>query len=165
MKRIKGFENYILTRRGDVYRKLKKLKPDTNSSGYLRVSLSKDGKVTRRFIHQLVAEHYVDNPHNLPVVNHKDSDRQNNNDVNLEWTTTKENVDHGWANGRRNPNRYADDFEKQVYEMVINTTLQQKEIAEHFGIHRDTVRQITKRLRGRSNDYRKTRARLLNRVE
>ncbi|QUL77336.1 hypothetical protein [Escherichia phage UPEC06] len=165
MKRIKGFEQYIITRRGDVYRKLKKLKPDTNSAGYLRVSLSKNGKVTRRFIHQLVAEHYVENPYNLPVVNHKDRDRKNNADSNLEWMTTKQNVDHGWKAGRRNPNRFDDDFEKEVYDMVIKTTMLQKEIAQYFGIHRDTVREITKRLRGRSNDYRKARAKLLNRVE
>lgn len=165
MKRIVGFEKYILTRRGVVYRNRKKLKPDINSGGYLRVSLSKDGVVTRRFIHQLVAEHYVENPKNLPVVNHKDGDRQFNFSENLEWMTTKENVDDGWSRGRRNPNRFSPAFEKEVFEYAMCGSLLQKEVAEHFGIHRDTVREIVKRLRGRSNDYRKARAKLLNRVE
>lgn len=165
MKRIQGFESYIITLRGDVYRKGRKLKPDINSSGYLRVTLSKDGKTTRRFIHQLVAEAYIANPSSLPVVNHKDGDRKNNFATNLEWVTTKENVDDGWSRGRRNPNRFSDELEMQIYEHATCGALLQKEVAEIFGIHRDTVREIVKRLRVRSNDYRKARARSLNQVE
>lgn len=164
MKRIIGFENYILSRSGVVYRKGKALKPDKNSVGYRRVSLSKDGKVTRRFIHQLVAEHYVDNPDNLPYVNHIDGDRENNFANNLEWVTPKQNVDDGWRRGRRNPNRYSDTMELAVMALV-DSGMQQKLIAEQFGIHRDTVRMITQRLRGRSNDYRKGKRKLSNRVE
>ncbi len=162
MKRIVGFENYILTRNGVVYRNKKRLKPDTNSNGYLRVSLSKDGIVTRRFIHQLVAEHYVENPENLPVVNHKNGNRQFNFSGNLEWVTHRQNVNDGWSRGRRNSNRFSPAFEKEVYELATSGSLFLKQVAEHFGIHRDTVTQIVKRLRGRSNDYRKAKAKPLN---
>lgn len=61
------------------------LKSDLNSSGYHRVSLYKNGKRTRYFIHRLVAEAFVPNPENLPLVNHIDEDKENNEVTNLEW--------------------------------------------------------------------------------
>ena len=98
---IKGFENYqvypdgiIVGARGKV------LKPDLNSVGYQRVSLSLNGKVTRVFIHRLVALHFVDNPNQHEYVNHKDGNRENNHYLNLEWVTASYNVKDGFNRGR-----------------------------------------------------------------
>jgi hypothetical protein len=41
----------------------------------------------------------VDNPKNLPCLNHKDTDKWNNNDWNLEWCTTQYNTEHAKQNG------------------------------------------------------------------
>lgn len=75
------------------------LKPDVNSTGYLRVSLCKDGRVKRVFIHRLVAEHFLEQREGC-VVNHKDGNRKNNHVSNLEWVTMSENVKDGWRRGR-----------------------------------------------------------------
>lgn len=60
--------------------------------GYLQVSLSKDGKRTKRYIHDLVAESFIPNPNNLKEVNHKDYNKANNRVTNLEWCTHQENM-------------------------------------------------------------------------
>jgi hypothetical protein len=63
------------------------LKQGTNPNGYRYVNLSKDGKVYSARVHRLVAEEFLDNPYNLPCVNHKDENKSNNNVGNLERCT------------------------------------------------------------------------------
>jgi NUMOD4 motif./HNH endonuclease. len=69
-------------------------------TGYLRVDLSKNGKVKHRTIHSLVADHFLANPEHKPEINHIDFDRTNNHISNLEWCTHKENQEHSWLAGR-----------------------------------------------------------------
>ena len=61
---------------------------------YLSVSLPVDGRYKNYPIHRLVAMSFIPNPENKPQVNHKDTDKQNNYDWNLEWSTQKENINH-----------------------------------------------------------------------
>lgn len=72
----------------------KKLKPILSSSGYLFINAYSEKGRAPAFIHRLVAEKYVENPSNLPCVNHIDGDKLNNKADNLEWVTHKENSNH-----------------------------------------------------------------------
>lgn len=56
-----------------------------NGKDYLLVKLYKDGKGSMQRVHRLVAEAFIDNPDNLPVVNHKNWDKHDNRAENLEW--------------------------------------------------------------------------------
>lgn len=56
-----------------------------NGHGYLTVMLRENNKGVRRYIHRLVAQAFIPNPNNLPEVNHKDENKQNNIASNLEW--------------------------------------------------------------------------------
>ena len=61
-----------------------------NNDGYRRIKLK--GKYYE--IHRLVALAFLDNPHNLPQVNHIDEKKDNNNVSNLEWCTASQNQRH-----------------------------------------------------------------------
>ena len=68
--------------------------------GHLRVSLTKDGKTKKFFIHRLVAEAFIPNPNNFPIINHLDENPQNNNANNLEWCSYKHNSNYGTGKER-----------------------------------------------------------------
>ena len=72
-----------------IYEKI--IKPHPNNSGYLDVSLYKDGKRIHKKIHRMVAEAFIPNPNNLPEVDHIDADKNNNCVDNLHWVTHSEN--------------------------------------------------------------------------
>lgn len=62
-----------------------------NNSGYLMITI----KNKHYLIHRLVAEAFIPNPNNLPQINHKDENKENNRVDNLEWCTTKYNNNYG----------------------------------------------------------------------
>ena len=65
-----------------------------NTKGYVKVALSRKNKTCNRFVHRLIAEHFIPNPSNLPTVNHIDGDKSNNTIGNLEWCSYKGNMQH-----------------------------------------------------------------------
>lgn len=50
-----------------------------------------EGEIYNYAKHRLLAEYFIPNPQNKPVVHHKDGNPLNNNLDNLEWTTYQEN--------------------------------------------------------------------------
>jgi hypothetical protein len=77
------------------------MKQNMHDKGYKIVSLTRDGKTKAHFVHRLVAEAFIDNPDDLPMVNHKDEDKTNNFAENLEWCTNEYNVNYGNARKRQ----------------------------------------------------------------
>ena len=73
------------------------LKPQIGRSGYLKVTLYDKSWFEDRDIHRMVAEAFIPNPDNLPIVNHLDEIITNNWTNNLEWTTHQGNIEHSKA--------------------------------------------------------------------
>lgn len=69
-------------------------------NGYLFVMLYKDNKSKMHLIHRMVAEAFISNPEEHPVVNHIDFNKSNNNVCNLEWCTYKQNTHHALDGGK-----------------------------------------------------------------
>jgi hypothetical protein len=98
-KDIKGYEGrYQISSLGRVKSlisyfgtKEKIMKGQPVWTGYLRVCLVKDGKSKMHTIHRMVAEAFIPNPENKPIVNHIDGNITNNRVDNLEWVTYAEN--------------------------------------------------------------------------
>jgi len=85
-----------------VLRKERFLKP-SKKKRYLSVTLSKDGVKNYPLIHRLVAIHFIENPKNLPTVNHIDGVKHNNVYFNLEWCTPSDNTQHAIKTGLLKP--------------------------------------------------------------
>lgn len=73
------------------------LKQEINQ-GYARVLLSNNKNKKHKRVHRLVAEAFIPNPNNYPIINHKDENRLNNRVDNLEWCTWKYNSNYGDCN-------------------------------------------------------------------
>ena len=88
------------------------MNPGKDKDGYLKVNLRKNGEYKTCLVHRLIAETFLENPENLPEVNHKDEDKTNNfvflnedcsinkEKSNLEWKTHRDNINHGTRNER-----------------------------------------------------------------
>jgi hypothetical protein len=77
---------------------------DKNSEGYDRVCLynkNHQPPKQRFFRHRLVAEHFLENPNNLPEVNHLDTNLNHNYASNLEWVNKKDNELHSRKYGAK----------------------------------------------------------------
>lgn len=66
---------------------------------YPTYNLTINGKRKQTKIHRMVAETFIDNPQNKPIVNHKDGDTHNFKVDNLEWATYAENSQHAINTG------------------------------------------------------------------
>lgn len=152
MKDIKGYEGlYGITSCGKVwsYRGKKFLFPYSNSKGYLRVTLCKDGKREQFSVHRLVAEAYIPNPDNLPQINHKDENKTNNCVNNLEWCDNKYNSNYGTAQKRR-----AKKISKKVYCKELNRIFNsQIEAARELNLSQGNISRVCRGISQTTGGY------------
>lgn len=101
-KDIENYDNYQASNLGNI----KNIKTDKNlkqykiTNGYLQVELWKNGKGKKMLVHKIIANTFLSNINNLPQINHKDENKQNNCVDNLEFCSSKYNSNYGTRNLR-----------------------------------------------------------------
>lgn len=97
---LRSLDRYVKSGYGrQSFKKGKIVKLGYDKNGYRKIILY-NGSIKKDWrVHRLVGMHFIPNPENKPFINHKDEDKENNNDWNLEWTTGKENIQHAWKIG------------------------------------------------------------------
>ena len=91
--------NYLINELGQLKHKdnNKILKID-NSRNYPAYKVRYNGKSKTLLIHVMIGVHFIPNPNNCKVINHKNLNKKDFTKDNLEWTTQSENIKHYWKN-------------------------------------------------------------------
>lgn len=103
-KPIDGFRSeYWVSNKSRVWsmknRQFLKLKP-MDKHGHLGVCLTLNGRRYYEYIHRLVADAFIPNPHNYPVVRHLYDNPEYNEVEDLAWGTQRDNMYDAIRNGR-----------------------------------------------------------------
>lgn len=176
-KDVKGYEGiYKVSKNGEIkslareIRKKERLVRNVkdrillnyrDKRGYNTICLAKDRKNTTKLIHRIVAESFIPNPKNKPQVNHINEIKHDNRVENLEWTTSKENVNHGTgierrtesikkkimgthvSNGTQIAYNSILDSEKDGFNSRVISKVCKKEASQHFGYKWEYVDEAT----------------------
>lgn len=163
MKEVKFYEsterNYYVNNMGQCRSVSKKtgvckiLAGTVNSNGYLVIGTG-DGVI---YVHRIIAESFIPNPDNMPVINHRNGDKRDNSIGNLEWVTQQDNVKHAWEtglievtdrwrdsaseNGKKNRKLTMKDAE-DMRDLFYNKGITQKEIREMYKLSQSTISKI-----------------------
>lgn len=103
--KIPGFSEYLIDKKGNVFRNNKKIKPLNCQMGYLKIHLWKNGKMKNARIHRLMGLVFLNVKSKQQQINHIDGNKCNNKLENLEVCTAKQNIAHAAKIGKHNKNR------------------------------------------------------------
>lgn len=129
--------------------------------GYVRYQLHKNGKRKDMYAHRLVAQAFIPNPNNYPVINHKDECVTNNHYTNLEWCTVKYNSNYGNAQKKKAASiDYALNAIKQGKKVhqyqdgkLLKTWNNLADAARALKVERSSIRRVCQGKRKRAGGY------------
>lgn len=132
-------------------------------TSYKKVALWKDGSYKHFYIHRLVAQAFIPNENNLPIINHKDEDGTNNLVSNLEWCDKSYNATYGNATKRLKKSIKGRKISAEQREKISNSMKKSRrenaklkfeyngemlsipELAEKLNVGQETLRAIYRR--------------------
>lgn len=142
-KPVNGYEDlYLISNYGKLYIKKKKrlVKEYKDRQGYVKIILYKNG--TRKYtqMHRLVAQHFIPNPDNKPLILHRIpiSKGGTNRADNLYWGTSSENAIDKIKDG----NFYSSLHKRNIKHRPVN----QYDEKHNFIKRWDSVHQIAREL-------------------
>lgn len=137
VKRLAHVDRYVRKDTGKETERhvSEKLIKVSDKDEYYEINLRYKDKSEYRTVHRMVAEAFVDNPNNLPVINHKNGDKHDNRAENLEWTTHQENIQHALKTGLKGSQVGIDRTQKKVRCIETNEMFDSiRAASEHFNI-------------------------------
>lgn len=125
------------------------LNPSPDSDGYPCITIRRNGVVQTLKVHILVAGFFCDKVPGAKQVNHKDGDKSNFKESNLEWIDQPGNIKHAYDTGLmpKGENKTLaalkeKDVEKIKRAMVAGKT--DSELAQQYDVHSGTISAIRK---------------------
>lgn len=142
---------YTVYENGDVYRRNRKItQRPCYHDGY--ASFTAGSKNFRRSVrtHTIVGKLFVENPNNLPELDHLDGNRMNPSADNLEWVTHKENVRRAYEKGShdgrvtgiKNPKAKLNDEIVREIRKDFDSGITQNKISVKYNVPWSTVHNI-----------------------
>lgn len=164
-KDVVGYEDlFSVSNKGQLFSKRTKkiLKQNPTGSGYNTCVTKLNGRKGVNLVlklHREVAKAFIPNPNNLPVVNHKDGNKLNNDVENLEWVSVRDNVLHALSNelstvehlleaNLLNRKLSKDDvlFVRNNYK-PYDKNLGTRGLARRFGVSHKTIQDVINKIR------------------
>ena len=105
--------------------------------------MGKRGNVKAIRVHKAVAETFIPNPNNYPIVHHKDENKSNPDYTNLEWVTAQKNIKHHHDELKKETEYYnnrklnMDDIEQ--IKIYVKQNMSYSKIAKMFNVSKTTI--------------------------
>lgn len=149
MGRVRSVNRIITLKNGTIRKCNGKILSPGDSNGYRAVILSRNHEFATRLVHRLVAHAFLPTEAGREFINHKDSEKSNNNVNNLEWVTLKENSALASAKGLLNPQCGSERRNSKLREEDIpkirslyKNGYSQKTISKIYGVQRTLIQGI-----------------------
>lgn len=110
---------------------------------YAPITFDNGRSITKR-VHRIIAETFIPNPNNFPVVGHLNNIKHCNNIENLYWTTTSENTKKAYDDGLAVNASSFDDSQSQAVDVYVDNKLYKTygsitECSKELGIPKSTI--------------------------
>jgi len=143
--RVRTLDRLVSNGTGTRLVKGRVLKQSNTSHGYLQVNVKVDGKWITKRVHRLIAQTFIDNPENLPQINHRDCNRKNNHVDNLEFCTASYNSQYRGKFGISNTELKG----RPLFAINLNTNevsrfRSQGEASRELGVFQSNVYKVIK---------------------
>jgi len=147
--RVRTLDKVVSSEKMTRFTKGRILKQSYNR-GYLQVGIPIDGKWSKKIAHRLVAQAFIPNPDNLPDVNHKNCIRDDNRVENLEWCTSKYNIQYREKFGKKLNHPI---FAINLTTLEVSHFCSQREASRKLGVNQGNLNSAIKGKRKQTNGY------------